>query len=49
LVFLVFVLAVAWFIPQQLTVALSLVMIIEGSALWLLPVFTPRPVHDEWS
>ncbi len=49
LVYLVFVISIVWFIPQQLTVALALVMMIEGSALWLLPVFLPRPSHDEWT
>jgi hypothetical protein len=49
LAFLVFVLVVVWFIPQQLTVALGLVMVIEGSVLWLLPVFGPKPIHDDWS
>jgi hypothetical protein len=49
LVFLVFVLVIVWFIPQQLTIALGLVMVIEGSVLWLLPVFSPKPIHDEWS
>jgi len=31
-------------------VALGLVMMIEGSALWLLPIFlSPKPAKDEWS
>lgn len=49
IVYLVFVIAIASFIPQQLTVTLALVMMIEGSALWLLPLFTQKPTHDEWS
>lgn len=50
LVYLVFVIAVVSFIPQQLTVALGLVMMIEGSALWLLPIFfSSKPAKDEWS
>lgn len=49
LVYLLFVIAVMWFIPQQLTFALALVMMIEGSALWLLPIFTAKPTHDEWT
>ena len=48
--FLVFVVAIVWFIPGQLIVALGLVMMIEGSALWLLPIFlSPKPAKDEWS
>jgi hypothetical protein len=49
LVYMAFVIAIVWFIPQQLTVALALVMMIEGSALWLLPIFTQKPTHDEWT
>lgn len=49
LVYLLFVIAVMWFIPQQLTFALALVMMIEGSALWLLPIFIQKPTHDEWT
>ncbi len=46
---LVFVVAIVWFIPGQLMVALGLVLMIEGSALWLFPLFAPRPKLDEWS
>jgi hypothetical protein len=47
--FLAFVVAIVWFIPGQLMVALGLVMMILGSALWLLPILTHKPVQDEWS